>query len=513
MENWRKFIKFVTWCVTAVLTVMPFATSITPNTSMTITANYFEERQTLEGWGTSACWWSQMVSDEETREDLAKKFFSKEGLGLNIYRYNIGGGVNPDHHRVSTPWRSTESFYYYNEASGKYEYDFSRDANAQAFLFKALEYDCIDTVVLFANSPHYSMTISGEASGNYVKGETNLAPERYQDFVDYFLTITEYFIDKGVPVKYISPINEPQWDWSGDWVGQEGCHYEKEQVIEIMRLFSRGIDERGLDVKLSAPESGQIQAETREYFSELAADEEIAKNIGSYSYHSYWNDGVTSVNEGWWWNNLQSKIDFGKWLKENGFSNKNVEMSEWCELPCQNSVDEVEGAVKMARVMLNDVYYTGVNSWTSWVAVNTIGIGEDGKKYSDGLFYATDDFSEYNEAARYYAMAHITKFVPAGSVVLETSADKASYVYNVIGEGDNIGNLHTNFCSFKTPEGKTVIVITNEDAEKTIRINAVPGKMTVYTTDADHTLEVTKTSFVSRSFKIAENSITTVVIG
>lgn len=465
---------------------------------MKITVNQASVQQEIDGWGTSACWWSQKVSDPETREYLAKALYSKEGLGLNIYRYNIGGGVNPEHNRVDpNSSRSTESFYYYNEKSGKYEYDFTRDANAQAFLDEALKYGCIDTVVLFANSPHYSMTISGEATGSFFPdGTSNLAPEHYSDFVDYFLTITEYFIGKGVPVKYISPINEPQWDWGGGWVGQEGCHYEPEQVYDIIRLFSKAIDKRGLDVKLSVPEGGEISDLTKQYFDMLKNDKEISKNIGSFAYHGYWRETRPT-----------DKKEFGLWMKSDKYKNDKLEMSEWCELPCKHSVDDVEGAVIMARVIANDMYYTGVNSWSSWVAVNTIGIGEDGKKYSDGLYYTGDDFSRYDIAARYYALAHFSKFVPAGSVMVKATTNKNKTIE------DEYGNKYylTNFASFKTPDGKTVLVISNEDDAMKIKLSVNAKNMTVYTTDENHRCEETYSGEYKNTISIEHNSITTIV--
>ena len=47
----------------------------------------------FEGWGTSFCWWPNRIGYlDELSEQAAKLFFDpKEGLGLNIIRYNIGG--------------------------------------------------------------------------------------------------------------------------------------------------------------------------------------------------------------------------------------------------------------------------------------------------------------------------------------------------------------------------------------------------------------------------------------
>ena len=66
--------------------------------------------QTITGFGASACWWAQDVGASANDEAVAKALFSSEGLGLNIYRYNLGAGEkeNPDS-RISGN-RATESF-------------------------------------------------------------------------------------------------------------------------------------------------------------------------------------------------------------------------------------------------------------------------------------------------------------------------------------------------------------------------------------------------------------------
>lgn len=459
--------------------------------TMTITVDKNTVEQPFYGWGTSACWWSQNVSDDETREELAKYLYSKDGLGLNIYRYNVGGGVNPEHNRLDAEsWRNTESFLVYNEESGKFEYDFTRDENAQKFLFKSLEYGCIDTVVLFANSPHYSMTKSGEASGSTSpKHKTNLDESQYQAFVDYFLDITEYFISKGVPVKYISPFNEPQWKWGGD-VYQEGCHYSKKEAYELMKLFSKGIDERNLDVKLSAPEGGCISEETKSYMRRIRNDKDVAKNVGSYSYHSYKAD-----------ENQMTKWNFGRYRSNSKYKNERVEMTEWCELPCQHSVNDFGGALVMARVIAGDTALSKVNSWSSWVAVNegnpTGNLSED---FADGLFCADHDFENYVMAERYYAMAHFTKFVPTGSYIIKSKSNNFAAASK------------TNFSAFKTPDGEVVLVIVNEDVAKDINLSVDGKEMDIHTSTADKKLENTYSGELKKTINVPASSITTVVV-
>lgn len=464
--------------------------------SMTIEVNPRIKYQTVNGWGTSACWWSQMINDDATREDIAKLLFSEEGLGLNIYRYNIGGGYDPEVERVTDPWRLTESFYYYNEETGKYEYDFSRDANAQKMLDLALSYGCVDTVVLFANSPHYSMTVTGQSSGGTEENTSNLKKECYDDYVDYLLTITEYFINKGVPVKYISPINEPQWSWGGSWVGQEGCHYEPDEVQQLLHLLAQGIIDRGLDVKICGPESGDISSTTKNYFKSILKNKTTASQMGTFAFHSYWSD-----------DDLLKRIDFSTWLKLN-CRGCDISMTEWCELPCVSEANSMDAALKMGRVISQDMKYIGVNSWSSWVAVNNHGqqVPENGD-YSDGLISTSSDFSNYYTTTRYYAMAHYTKYIPIGSVCIKSESNlfplKLSTNRQITSD--------VNFSAFLTPQGETVIVIVNEGEQRSFSFDADGSTMTVIQSDSENKLQPVYAGKV-KSIVLPAKSMATVII-
>lgn len=451
----------------------------------------------VTGFGTSACWWAQMIDDAGTRSYLARELFSKEGLGLNVYRYNVGGGFDPAKNRVGSRSRRTESFYYYNESAGRFEYDFSRDANAQAMLFEALSYGCVDTVVLFANSPHYSMTVNGETIGSEAGGVTNLDETRYGDFVDYFLTITEYFLSRGVPVKYISPVNEPQWDWGGERVTQEGCHYSPEQVVRLMELFARGIAERGLPVRLQAPESGQIGDHDLPYTDALLESETAMSAIGSLAYHSYWTD-----------NDVRNKIEFGA-RRSGRLSRLSVDMTEWCELPCSHDVDDIEAGLIMARVIANDFDLEQCSSWSNWVAVNETWKDSRGRRISDGLFYLPDnDYKTPVKTVRYSAFAHFSKFVPRGSKILTAFANVTE-----VETGEGVNYYPLSLAAFRTPDRKTVIVMVNEKEEKRVELPpAIASGMEVYTTDSGRRLEKTYAGRFARQLTLPEKSITTVVI-
>lgn len=489
--------------VLAVCTVKIFIPEYKKHGPLRLKVDTETQLNTVDGFGVSACWWAQVCGGSDKAEEVAKLLFSKEGLALNIYRYNIGAGEKDNPNRIiGNDWRAAESFYVYDEQTKQYKYDFTRDANAQKMLDMALSYGVVDTVVLFANSPHYSMTVSGKASGGDEEGQSNLPKENYQKYVDYFLTITEYFLDKGVPVKYISPVNEPQWGWGGSYASQEGCHYESDELYELYRLFASEIQKRGLPVLLTAPESGAIGDETKEWFKAIYNDETIKKSLGTLSYHSYWSDDF-----------IDRKIDFGKWLKEN-VPNAKVEMSEWCQLPCIADTTSIFGALTEARVIANDFQYTGVNSWSAWTGVNENGIGEDGKNYSDGLLTASSDFSELEIAIRYYALAHFSKFIPAGSVQLavEKNIKDLNTWHSGNPEDHDLRNINTTSAvAFKTPDGKLAVVVVNEGSERPLNIK-VGGynSMTVYTTTEEEQMVETYSGKI-KSVTSPRFSITTVV--
>lgn len=420
-----------------------------------------EKRQTLKGFGTSACWWSQNVSRDDTAQELSELLYGKSGLGLNIYRYNVGGGWDKDNCRVDNPWRRCESFYIdlnTNENEGhKGKYDFSRDKNAYSFMKRCLEKGLIDTVILFANSPHYSLTSSGQASGSLMHHTCNLPMSNYERFADYFLDITEHFISDGIPVTYISPINEPQWKWGGKNVWQEGCHYEPEEVAAVMHIFAEKLEERKLDnIYLYGPESGEIEGLTEKYLELFLKDELIMKHLGVFAVHSYHSDRDAEVRRRFYNNTVLKHSDM------------RFDMSEWCELPCVSDTESINGALNTARVIGWDLCEMGAESWTSWVAVNQIGdFNGDGKDYSDGLLSATDGFSVYKICKRYYGMKHFTKFLPKGSSVLYSKTDVCDKL---------------NIFMFERPDGKKVMVAVNEGKAQDININCDEKRAVIYST-------------------------------
>ena len=462
-------------CVLLALVQLAFPGFLPSFRTQTTMVNTLMKYQTSEGFGTSSAWWSQTISDEDTAREIARLLYDKEtGLGLDIYRYNIGGGEaeNPDC-RIWDRTRRTESFYVFDESEGKWKYDFTRDANAVRMMKLAVEYGASE-VVLFCNSPHYSMTASGHASGGLNKAESNLPRENYPDFVDYVLTVADHFVEMGIPVKYVSPVNEPQWDWGGEWVGQEGCHYTPDECIELLELFAVTMQERNCPYGLSGPESGQLTWDHYEYLEKFMNSEILRNYCDHFAGHSYWMD-----------DNFDGKKAFGEKMEEE-YPDMKFEMTEWCELPLKIDSTTVDSGIRMANTIIQDLTLMNAASWSSWTAVN-----------GDGLMEIKDGNLEiYN---RYYAYMHFSKFIESGMKRIKlTDVAKSTDVAKVAYHGN----------------GKTVIVlVNNSEEEQELSFAWAPGKYEIYLTDKSHNCEKTAEGLLFSGCVIPGRSIETIVIG
>lgn len=431
--------------------------------------------QTFEGFGTSTCWWAGYVDDAELAKNIAKALYDKdEGLGLEIVRYNIGAGEreNPDS-LISDPIRKAESFYVYDEESGEYVYDFTRDANARRVLDYAIEYGAKE-VILFCNSPHFSMTESGHASGSFEEYGSNLPKENYQAFVDYLLTIADWFVEQGYPVTYISPINEPQWKWGGDGVSQEGCHYSADETTELLALFAENMKERNSPYKLSGPESGELSYKYMDYLFKYFGNDTLDEYCDTFSGHSYWLDG----------SKLQKRL-FGQ-VFSTFYPDKTFEMSEWCELPLTLDSHSIDSGLYMANVLVEDLTLLNATSWTTWTAYH-----EDGLLYGQG-----SDVGYFN---RWYAYKQFTSFIQPGMVRVD--------VGDVSGYQKDLEKV-----AFTDGEKTVLVVVNNAETEKTIKLSNAYSQAEIHVTDESHNCEKVSSEFENGQYILSPKSITTFVL-
>lgn len=410
--------------------------------------------QTIESFGTSGAWWSQYVGlwDDKylntqvtNRSRIATLLYHPTyGIGLTNYRYNLGAGSADSGLGVySDVNRRAQSF---EVAPG--EYDFTKDEGAQWFLQEVTRLGC-EEVVLFFNSPLERLTISGTAQ--VTPGEKkNIEPENYAEWAKYACDVAEYFLSQGVPVKFISPINEPQWDWTE---GQEGCHYEPSQIAGVYLAFLEEMEKRPAlsGVELSGPESGEWGGQTTQYVSALLSNDKLREHFTAVDCHSYWSD-------------TQSKVSFKNFM-DVLYPDVKIRMSEWCEMV--NGTDlTMDSAIHLAQCLQEDLTVLDVVSWSTWVGVSPGG-------YRDGLIHATENGTGEKNIVplkRLWAYGNYTRYIRPGFTRVETSGATSFDPVAFKGERDGKHQL--------------VIVLINEELRaQTVKLE---GDFSAYTTMQVH---------------------------
>lgn len=521
----KKFISTVSIIVLIVSLVCCFFACSNGEKVINVSISEGEVVQTVEGFGSSSAWWSQVVGGDGNKENIAKMLYSEEGLNLNIYRYNIGAGSVDikDKDTYGEKERMTESFLMGEKYTGNTHdellafvsnednYDFSKDKNAQLMLEECYSYGTIDNLILFANSPHYLMTINGLCRGTDGDDDIdNLAEENFDIFAKYLMVILKYFkVTKGYNVTYLSPINEPQWDWSTD--KQEGCHYEPATMAKCLDVVNKELkrfnSENGTNVKLDVFESGNWNTKKTGNISRITTylDEmkkyDYFEEVEHISFHSYSSPGSKKVRE--------------KFMQETKDYDIQVSISEYCQMSGGTNLEDFKAAQFLMCVMSYDFSVLKTDGWTWWISVSNY-------DYEDGLLYTNwyaDELDSVKVSPRYYAMMHYSKFVKPGDKYVAVKADKKTCLSLIERNKTVYENSDAKMkCAddmynvFKRDDGTVVIVYNNvTDSDYTWNIKDSFSNYEAYVSKDGSYLSKSQGEF-SGSIKFDANSITTIIL-
>lgn len=450
---------------------------------MKITLNKNKTYQTFEGFGASGAWWAQAVggwdnidpdSGLAVRDRISQLLHSKtEGIGLRTYRYNLGAGsMESGRGDYSEFDRRAECF-----ETEEGEYDFGKDSNA-VYMMRQAAKDGADEIILFVNSPIERLTKNHKAHLNKNQNfRTNLSKENYLPFAKYCLDVTEHFVDEGLPIKYLSPVNEPLWVWTG---GQEGCHYSPRQAGKVMKCVASELKKREKlsGVKLSGVENGDIRWFNKSYTREMLKHAEVRECVDSVDVHSYFLHSPLPFT-----NDRPAYLRrFRKWMDKK-YPDVPVKMSEWCHMTGGKNPN-MDSALETARVIFEDISILNVTSWQHWIACSRY-------DYCDGLIYIDLDKKSFEMTKRYYVTGNFSKYIPFGAVRFEVKTD----------DGDIMP------LGFKAADKTVIIMINPTESEK---IFSLPEDSLVAVTDENSNL--TEYSAKKNSqIRITPHSVNTII--
>lgn len=348
-----------------------------------------------DGWGTSLCWWANFVGglpkeDFDYVVDLL--FDPRKGLGMNIVRYNIGGGADLTFDTNLRPFGDVPGF-----KSGPNEpYDWTADKRQRAVLFAARDKGA-NVFEAFNNSPPHWMTLSGSVTGNWKKGQDNLNPKYYEAFADYLTEVVLKYKEWGLHFDTLAPFNEPCEGWwyiDRNKAAQEGCNFSTRSMDKVISIVKKSLVKKNLTTGLSAFDAWTFNT----IRAMRGIGEESMKAIDQFNAHTY----IFLVNR----EDDAKRREVNRSVAAKG---KKLWMSEYG--PLNWNGDEHDVALAVARHITLDINDLHPSAWCYWQALEAPG-SLWGLLHTP-LVYGTSPFA-VDLKKQYYAMMHFSRWIRQG---------------------------------------------------------------------------------------------------
>lgn len=448
----------------------------------TVVVNPEKLFQRFEGWGTSLCWFGNVIGGwpDQKRNAIADLIFSRDNLGFNIARYNIGGGENP-----SCRWnkKGKQSHLRFGAAIPGYKagknqgYNWDADAN-QRWMLLAAKSRGANLFEAFSNSPPYWMTNSQCVSGAANAIDNNLNDSYYDAFADYLTEVVKHFRDTwGIIFRTLDPLNEPASDFWFAGHNQEGCHFDIDQQSLIITKTAASLAAKGLATEISASDENDLNQAIATF---NGLDDNARKCIRQINVHSY---------NGW------QRTELRDLAASHG---KRLWMSEYGVGIGSHDHRAMDSSLQLAQIIHADLVDLGAGAWVYWQAVeNEQGNGNWGLIHADFESPAQG----YYLTKQYYAMANFSRFIRPG--------------YRIIESGDR--------CTVAAmdPTGQKLVLVTyNTDTNDQefvydlSKFNMVEENVDIYTTsinqDLAHSMGAIRNKFLT--VPLPARAIVTVVI-
>lgn len=323
----------------------------------------------FEGWGTSLAWFANVTGayPDEIRNRLANLVFGKNGLDLNIARYNIGGGNAPDVPNYLRPGAAVEGWWKAPAGTTRTDTNWwdpnnPQDWNLQADQTQRWWVDRIKGDITqweaFSNSPPWFQTVSGYVSGNFNAGQDQLKTSSIDDYTSYLAgVVKELERAHGINVATVDPFNEPNTTYWGTTLGpdgnptggrQEGAHMGPQLMGQVIRsLAPKLADDPGTRVSaMDETNPGTFVTDWNGYPSDARAE------VGQLNVHTYGTGQRTSVRD------IAKAEDKPPWMSEFEGS--------WGSGQSFTSMDP---GIGMASHIVDDLRELEPTAWVLWQPV------------------------------------------------------------------------------------------------------------------------------------------------
>jgi len=364
--------------------------------------------QTIEGWGSSLCWWAAQVGNwnEAKVDSIVDLIISPDKLNMNIFRYNIGGGDDPSHlggHMVKGKGKRAEMEGFKDSVDARYNWDADKGQRILMLKIKAKRPDAVFEA--FSNSPPYWMTYSGCSGGNVDPMQDNLKPEYYEAFCDYLIDVCIWYKKEyGIEFKTLEPFNESTSNYWYNLGSQEGCHFTAETQMKIIRILAPKLKATRLKTILSVSDETNI-ASCIKVLKAYQAAGDILDKIGQLNTHTYSGTNTERIEA----YQLAKLIGKPFWQSETG--------------PSGNKKTSFETNLFLAQKLFDDMRYMKPQAWLDWQLME-----ESNDVWC--LMRCNFNAQEYKIVKNFYVRMQITRFFKQGYSIVETGNDEVLAAIN-----------------------------------------------------------------------------------
>ena len=496
------------------------------NVKSKISINLNDEKQTIHSFGASDCWTTKFIGkwgDVNKKNKIADYLFSidtsadgsPKGIGLSLWRFNIGAGSYEQGSAsgISDEWRREECF-----LTSTGTYDWSKQQGAQWFLNAARARN-VKYIHGFAVSAPVSMTLDGMAHGGG-RSSFNIQAAKMPDYATFLSTVSSHF-----NFDYVSPFNEPQWNWGGANASQEGTAATNTEMAALTRLLGPKLQTAGAATKIVLGEAAQLNFITNAYggdrgdqiynwFNTASANyignvPNVEKSIAGHSYFTTCPDN-NLINTRTALVNKRNGTDasLGIWQTEFGILGDIC--GQYNGYPKNTSIDY---GLYVAKIIHHDLTFANMNSWSWWMSISPY-------DYSDALVYITDPTGSTNvnnskndgivsDSKQLWCMGNFSRFVRPGMKRVSASIN---------GIDDATAASSFMISTYKDAVAKKIVVVVINMANSAKKftldglgssINITGNKLDSYTTTGSKSLTHSVSS--ADNINIEPKSVTTFV--
>ncbi|MGN6170565.1 MAG: glycoside hydrolase, partial [Solirubrobacteraceae bacterium] len=310
--------------------------------------------QWIKGFGASGDWWPIDLAHfpAATQRYVASLLFSKRGIMLSHYRYNIGGGgvgvTQPDvgESELGPESRAPQSMYV---SPG--HYDWSHDPGGTTFLRYAARYHVPD-IEANVNSAPWTFTTNDQSCGGQLK------PSAIPAYVRYLVNVVRHAHQVWhATLSFVSPMNEPGRSRSD--CTQEGMQVTSSERARVVRALGTAFRRSEPYTHVIADESASARKLSREAPQWLSVAG-VSRSLAAIATHTY--DFPSNAT-------LADAAALARQYR------KQLWMTEICCMvgPENHPTRGVgydptmTGALTMAHLIWQDLTYGHMSTWDWWV--------------------------------------------------------------------------------------------------------------------------------------------------